>query len=207
MKVNCLKRLGSPRALRNIAVMCGCFLLATAAYIELRHWAKYGHLVSYGLHVDAMNENYSIAIPGQTKMYWPEVSNFTLLPVRLPACRPVTDILHPPLEYPFAIQRFDEQTKTWQTIIDATRFQFCVNPYTHQSQVTHTYLLPGSSVRVMSGAAVGAVQPFRKDDLARWVVFPAVSPSANWDSAVASSPLRIEDDVQTDEGGSFRIAH
>ena len=59
----------------------------------------------------------------------------------------------------------------------------------------------------MSGSAVGAMDPFAKNDLARWVVFREVFPSANWNTAVASEPFRIEDDVQINEGGPFRIQH
>ena len=59
----------------------------------------------------------------------------------------------------------------------------------------------------MSGSAVGAMDPFHKNDLARWVVFRQVFPSANWNTAVASEPFRIEDDVQRNEGGPFRVQH
>ena len=161
----------------------------------------------YGLHVDALNEDASIAIPGQTKIYWPELSNFSLWPVRLPACRPVSDTLNPPLEYAYAVQRFDDRSKSWEIVENATRFEFCVNPFTNESGLAHTYLLPGSSVKVMSGSAVGAMDVFHKNDLARWVVFRQVFPNANWKTAVTSMPFRIEDDVQRNEDGSFRIQH
>ena len=101
---------------RNLLVMFGCWLFAGTLYVEFRHWYNFGHLVTYGLHVDAVNEDAYIGIPGQTKMYWPEISNFSLLPVRLPACRPVSDTLNPPLEYAYAVQRFDERSQSWQTI-------------------------------------------------------------------------------------------
>jgi hypothetical protein len=175
--------------------------------VEWRHRQRFGHFVSYGLHVDVQNEDFNIAIPGQTKMYWAEISNFSFLPVRLPACRPVSDTLNPPLEYAYAIQKFDEDSKSWQTVENFTHFEFCFNPFNNESGLAHTYLLPGSSVKVMSGAAVGAMEPFRKDDLARYVVFRQVFPTANWSTAVSSRPFRIEDDVQRNEDGSFRVQH
>ena len=193
--------------LRNLFVMVGCALFTSAGYVEFRHWYNFGHLVSYGLHLDALNETASIAIPGQTKMYWPEISNFTLLPVRLPACKPVSDTLNPPLEYAYAIERFDEESKTWQTIVDGTKFEFCFNPFNHESGLAQTYLLPGSSVQVVGGVAVGAMEPFRKNDTARWVVFRQVFPSANWKTAVDSMPFRIEDDVQRNGDSPFRVQH
>jgi hypothetical protein len=89
---------------------------ALTVALEWRHHHTYGHFVPYGLHVDAQNEDFNIAIPGQTKMYWAEISNFSFLPVRLPACRPVSDTLNPPLEYAYALQKFDEHSKSWQTV-------------------------------------------------------------------------------------------
>ena len=202
-----VKSILSRHLVRNLLVMFGCSLFATTLYIEFRHWYNFGHFVSYGLHVDAVNEDAYIGIPGQTKMYWPEISNFSLLPVRLPACRPVSDTLNPPLENAYAIQRFDERSQSWQTLRNTPDSEFCVNPFTNESSLESSYLLPGSSVKVMSGSAVGAMDEFHKNDLARWVVFRQVSPSANWKTAVASQPFRIEDDVQRNEGGPFRIQH
>ena len=169
--------------------------------VEWRHHHTYGHFVRYGLHVDALNEDFNIAIPGQTKMYWAEISNFSLLPVRLPACRPVSDTLNPPVEYAYAIQKFDDASKSWQTVANATHFEFCPHP------VVYTYLLPGSSVKVMGGGAIGAMDEFRKDDLARFVVFRQVTPTANWGTAIPSASFRIEDDVLRESDGSFRIQH
>jgi hypothetical protein len=174
---------------------------ALTVALEWRHHHIYGHFVPYGLHVDALNEDFNIAIPGQTKMYWAEISNFSPLPVRLPACRPVSDTLHPPLEYAYAIQRFDEPSKSWQTVSDATHFEYCLHP------VVYTYLLPGSSVTVMGGGAIGAMNEFRKNDSARFVVFRQVAPSANWATAISSAPFRIEDDVLRNPDGSLRVQH
>ncbi|HXQ70799.1 MAG TPA: hypothetical protein VN844_09945 [Pyrinomonadaceae bacterium] len=119
----------------------------------------------------------------------------------------MSDTLNPPLEYAYAVQRFDERSQSWQTIENATKLEFCVNPFTNESGLVNSYLLPGSSVKVMSGSAVGAMDSFHKNDVARWVVFRQVFPSANWNTAVASEPFRIEDDVQRYEDGPFRIQH
>jgi len=54
--------------------------------IEYLHHREYGHFVSYGLHVDTLNRDADIGIPGQTKMYWLRLSNYTLWPVKLAAC-------------------------------------------------------------------------------------------------------------------------
>ena len=40
-----------------------------------------------------------------------------------------------------------------------------------------------------------------------WYNFGHLVTSANWNTAVASEPFRIEDDVQRNEGGPFRVQH
>jgi hypothetical protein len=45
--------------------------------IEWRHYRTYGHLVSYGLHVDVLNRDVSIGMAGRTKDYWAQLFNFT----------------------------------------------------------------------------------------------------------------------------------
>jgi hypothetical protein len=200
------KAIAQSHMLRSVLVLCGCSLFTITLYVEFRHWYNFGHLVSYGLHVDALNEDFNIAIPGQTKMYWAEISNFSLLPVRLPGCRFPSDTLHPPLEYAYSIQKYDEPSKSWQTL-SVPHFEFCLEPESNESAVVYTYLLPGSSVEIMGGGAFGAMDAFRKNDLARFVVFRNVTPSADWATAIPSSPFRIEDDVQRNPDGSFRIQH
>ena len=90
-------------------ILVGVVLAAIPLIVfEWRHYRTHGHLVCYGLHVDVLNEDFSIAIRGQTKLYWAELSNYSLSTVRLPGCRQPTDIVFPPVEYPYAVQRFDE---------------------------------------------------------------------------------------------------
>jgi len=159
------------------------------------------------LHVDALNKDFSIAIPGQTKLYWAELSNYSFTTVRLPGCRIPTDILFPPVEYPYAVQRFNEAAKSWQTVIDETEKGWCAFPQTDRIGPAETYLSPGSSVKVMGSEATGAREPFRKGDLARFVVFRNVGARGDWKTAVVSAPFRIEDDVVREENNSFRVKH
>jgi hypothetical protein len=173
---------------------------------QLRHYRTHGHFVSYGLHVDALNEDYSIAIPGQTKLYWAELSNYSLSTVRLPGCRQPTDTMFPPVEYPYAVQRFDVASRTWQTVMDETENGWCAFPQDEVIGPSETFLSPGASVRVMGSEATGAREPFRKGDLARFIVFRNVGARGDWKTAIASAPFRIEDDVVRD-GTSLRVAH
>jgi hypothetical protein len=193
-------------------LICGTIVLLGVSTIPLiifewHHYRTYGHFVSYGLHVDALNEDFSIAIPGQTKLYWAELSNYSLSTLRLPGCRPMSDILSPPVEYPYAVQRFDVASNTWQTIMDETEHGWCLYPPTTERGPVETSLSPGSSVRVMGSEATGAREPFRNGDLARFIVFRNVGARGDWKTALASAPFRIEDDVVRDENNSFRVKH
>jgi hypothetical protein len=199
----------------KVACLAGKFVLSCLAIacllligLEWQHHHEYGHLFSYGLHVDVLNDDFNIGIPGQTKMYWARLSNYSLLPVRLPACDFVSDTLTPGTEYAYAVQRYDEASKSWQTIADATEDGFCLPAPLSKgdTHVVYRYLLPGSSVKVMDGEATGAREPFRKGELARFVVFRRMAQSGDWPSAIPSEPFRIEDDVIRDNG-SFRVKH
>jgi hypothetical protein len=90
--------------------------------------------------------------------------------------------------------------------MDGTENGWCAIPKTDSTGPAETYLSPGSSVTVMGSEATGAREPFRKGDLARFVVFRNVGARGDWNTAVASRPFRIEDDVVRDNN-SFRVKH
>src|SRR5437879_5244260 len=98
------------RLLLVIAVIL-CLLLLT---LELVHHRHYGHFVSYGLHVEVLSKDYNIGIPGQTKLYWAELSNYSFLPVILTACDYISDTMTQGTEYPYAVQRWDASSNSWQ---------------------------------------------------------------------------------------------
>ncbi len=186
--------------LSNITVSIAC--------VEFAHRLTFGHLVPYGLHVDVLSEEVSIGIPGQKKMYRAELSNFTLWPARLDACDYVTDAFGHGTEYPYAVQRWDNNSNGWQTIVEVNGEGFCqVNPLsTIETHLRSKLLWPGMSVGVMEGEATGARARFQKGDLARFMVFRTVGKDLGWKTAVASKPFVIEDDVPKD-AGSFQVKH
>ena len=116
-----------------VVIVC----LFTAGF-ELNHHRTYGHFVTYGLHVDPLNHDADIGIPGQTKMYWARLSNYSLRSVTLPACHYMTDDLAAGwgTEYPYAVQRFDTSSETWRTVADANGEWFC-RPYGLGKVETH----------------------------------------------------------------------
>ena len=186
-----------------LVVVIVCLLVGR---FEWNHYRTYGHFVSYGLHVDSVNRDAYIGIQGQTKMYSARLSNYSLRSVMLPACDYVTDGFSPGTEYPYAVQRFDTLSNTWQTVVDASGEGFCrpTLGIGETNLVSHS-LSPGSSVDIMEGEATGARDPFHQGDLARFVVFTKMGQSGDWKNAIPSAPFRIEDNVIRDEKNPSRV--
>src|SRR5215510_8172793 len=111
--------------LRNLLLMLVCAIVVAIAYFEGGHKYNFGHFVPYGLHVDVLSEEVSIGIPGQKKMYKAELSNFSFWPVKLEACDYLTDAMGRGTEYPYAVQRWDKASASWQTIVKPNGDDFC----------------------------------------------------------------------------------
>src|SRR5688500_19003289 len=188
------------------SVVLACLFLVG---FEWSHYHNYGHLVSYGLHVDPLNRDAYIGIPGQTKMYYARLSNYSFWPVNLPACDYVSDDFGKGTELPYAVQRWDRVSNSWQTTSDMSGDGFCqVTPLSKiAADLVSRRLWPGSSVEVMEGEATGADDSFRKGDVARFVVFRKLDRTGDWPSAIPSVPFAIEDDVIRDGNNSFRLKH
>ena len=197
------------KALGLILTFATLFLMsAGTAYVEFAHRYNFGHFVPYGLHVDVLSKEMSIGIPGQTKLYRAELSNFTFWPAKLDACDYVTDAFGYGTEYPYAVQRWDKASNEWETIVEVNGEVFCKPaPLSRgQTQLGGKLLWPGMEVEVMDGEATGAREPFQKGDLARFIVFKSVSKEPDWKKAIASKSFVIEDDVVRD-GVQFRVKH
>jgi len=184
------------------------FVSANTAYFEFAHRYNFGHFVPYGLHVDVLSEEVSIGIPGQKKLYKAELSNFTFWPVRLDACDYLTDAFGHGTEYPYAVQRWDNATNEWQTILEVNGEGFCqpIPLSRGETQLKRKLLWPGQEVEVMESEATGAREPFEKGDLARFIVFKTVSKEPDWKNGIRSESFVIEDDVCRD-GVQFRVKH
>ncbi|MFL6229719.1 MAG: hypothetical protein ACJ741_13185, partial [Pyrinomonadaceae bacterium] len=61
-------KLNKASLLRNFILAVVAILCLSVLGVEWMHHHNYGHIVSYGLHVDALNVDADIGIPGQTKM-------------------------------------------------------------------------------------------------------------------------------------------
>jgi hypothetical protein len=195
--------------LRKVFLALVAAICVLVGYSEFEHRYNYGHFFSYGLHVDAISEYGHIGIPGQTHMYRARLSNFTLLPVSFTACDYVTDAMMPGTEYPYAVQRWDASSNSWQTIVGVSGEGFC-HPMplsTVKTNLVSKWLWPGMSAEVMEGEATGAREPFQKGDRARFMVFRRLDKGADWRYAVQSAPFYIEDQVIRGEDGAYRVRH
>ncbi len=186
-------------------LLAGVFIVV----FEWRHYRTYGHFVSYGLHVDPLNRAAYIGIPGQTKMYYAQISNYSFWPVSLPACDYVTDAFGKGTEFPHAVQRWDAASQTWRTIADMSGDGYCrpAPLSTIEDHLVTKRLVPFASVDVSDGEATGARDPFRKGDLARFVVFTKLDKAGDWKTAIPSASFTIEDDVLRDENNPLRVKH
>ena len=201
-----MKTIFNKKALvRNMFLTLVFAVCVAIAYFEFGHKYNFGHFVAYGLHVDAISEEVSIGIPGQKKMYKAELSKFSFWPVGLQGCDYVTDAFGRGTAYPYAVQRWDIASSSWQTIVQANEDSFChpVPLSTINAKLMTKRLWPGMSVDVMEGEATGATEPFQKGDYARFVVFRGVGQDMESRKAAASEAFVIEDEV-TKEGIRFK---
>jgi hypothetical protein len=195
--------------LRKILLALLAILCIVISYLEIAHHYNYGHLFSYGLHVDSISQIGDIGIPGQTHMYTAHMSNFTVLPVSFTACNYLTDGMGRGTDYPYAVQRWEALANSWQTVVEVSREEFChpVPLSKIETNLVSKWLWPGMSVEVMDGEATGAREPFQKGDMARFVVFRRLDKPVNWRYAIPSAPFRIEDQVIRDDDVNYRVKH
>ena len=198
----------SRKRLILVFVTFGILATVSSLVFQVRHKAGFGHFAPIGLHVDAVSVEASIAIPGQTHLYWAVLTNFGW-PVRFVACDYLTDAFQPGTDYAYGIQRWDVTTHGWTTVALPDPEWFCrPAPLSRiKADSTRRFVWPWQSVRVMDFEAVGARDEFRQGDAARFVVFRAPVLPVDWDSAVISRGFRIEDNVERPTSVPFRIRH
>jgi hypothetical protein len=193
---------------RNVALTILVAAFVSIAYLEVGHKYNYGHFVPYGLHIDVISRDSSIGIPGQTKMYEANLSNFTLWPVKLQGCDYMDDAFGRGTKFPFAVQRWDANANGWHTVSETTEDFFC-RPYPLgivEAKLISRRLWPGMEVQVVEGEATGAIEPFKRGDWARFVVFRNLEKDRNLRKSTASAAFVIEDEVVRDDT-QYRIRH
>ena len=195
-----------PKRRLALALILVTALSFASVWLQLYHRWAYGHFVPVGLHVDALSIEGSIGIPGQTHLYWAELTNFQPWPALFAACDFVTDAMEPGTEYAYGVQRWDDSSRSWITVSTPDAEWFCrpVPLSKVSADPTRRFIWPGRTVRVMNFELVGARDEFRHGDLARFVVFRAATRPLDWRTAVASESFRIHKNV-VDTSVPFRI--
>ena len=190
------------RLLRWLLTVIPAIAIVCVGYLEVEHRYNYGHLFGYGVHVDVLSRYASIGIPGQTQMYYAQISNFTMLPVSLDACEYVTDASGSGISYQYAVQRWEADSNSWRTAgtVDADNFCRPTPLSTVETNRVSRWIWPGMTEDVSEGEATGARVPFEQGDMARFVVFGKVGSGDDWQYAVASAAFVITDRVIHDNG-------
>ena len=199
------KKASIKRILALTILVAAC---VSIAYLEVGHKYNYGHFVPYGLHIDVISRDSSIGIPGQTKMYEAHLSNFTLWPVSLQGCDYMDDAFGRGTMFPYAVQRWDTNANAWYTVAETSEDYFCrpIPLSVVEAKLISRRLWPGTEVQVVEGEATGATEPFKRGDLARFVVFRNLGKDMDLSKATASGAFVIEDEVVRD-GTQFRVKH
>lgn len=186
------------------------FLCLLLFITEQIHHYNFGHYFSYGSHIDVISRYGYIGIPGQTRMYSGEFTNYSILPVKFAACDFTSDINIDETAFPYGLQRWNSSSNSWEIIFAIESENYCQPMPTVGGghHIVSKWILPFQSIQVISPEATGARDSFRKGDKARFIVFKDVSNSNIWNTAIISETFIIEDDVERDENSpSLRIAH
>lgn len=98
-----------------------------------------------GLRAEVAITREDIGIPGITKAYSATLTNRGRLPVRVARCNFITDAMAPGTEVAYAVQRWNESSKQWDTIVQFGKSEFC-KPYPLgivKAKLANGWLWPG----------------------------------------------------------------
>jgi hypothetical protein len=121
------------------------FLVAAfVAIVEVRHHVIFGHFAPYGLHADVTVALADIGIPGISKVYQAQITNFGIIPRRVERCEFITDDSAHGVAIGYRLEKRDNLTGRWQTVVDAAE-RYC-QPYPlgiMKAHLTSRLLWPG----------------------------------------------------------------
>ena len=123
------------------------------------------------LHAEYTVETADIGIPGITKMYDARLINNGRAPVRIEICAFVDDVGGHGDAPAFSVQKYDQKSATWGTIVDASNERAC-HPYPLgwvTAQLKTRWLWSGQSVSM--GEEATAARGFHKGESARFLLF------------------------------------
>ena len=141
--------------------------------------------------------NADIGIPGVSKMYEARLANRGWWPSRISYCDFVDDASAHGQMVAYAVQRWDNQTQRWATVVEATASDFC-KPYPlgiTSAKLTSGLLWPGRSLGT-GEEATAARDAFNVGDRGRFVVF-AGNPG-DYSTSFATTAFNLDEHPQMD---------
>ncbi len=169
------------------------FAIATLSPISVKH-----------LRAEVVTRSEDIGIPGITKMYQATLTNRGFLPARVTRCDFTDDSMSSGTMMAYAVQRWNENRRQWDTIVQFEQSQFC-KPYPLgivKARLVNGWLWPGQ--RLSTGEeATAARDGFVIGDRARFVIF--VGAAGDYHSSVATADFKIDEHRKTD--ANLRVRH
>jgi hypothetical protein len=155
-----------------IGIVLVSFVVVCALFScwEIHHLYQFGHLAWYGLHLDVIKESASSGNGEVDHWYLMQVSNVSMFPVRLQACKSPSDVSPwEELIYRNQVERFDPISGQWQVT-------FRIQPDSCQPapdyKLCWVRLLPGQSTMAVDyGSEVAVHTTTKKGDKIRYRVF------------------------------------
>ena len=161
-------------------------------------------IITHRLKADVVTRNADIGIPGITKMYKATLTNRGLLPSRVTRCNFIDDTMSPGTMVAYAVQRWNETTKQWDTMVEFGKSEFC-KPYPLgivKATVADGWLWPGKSLST-GEEATAARDAFNVGDRARFVIF--TGDPGDHTTSVATPGFSIDEHRQGN--ANFRVKH
>lgn len=168
-----------------VAVIAIIFVIVVL--VEAVHFARHGHLVNYGWHVDVISENADFGIRGITNVQFAKVTNFTAIPGSMESCIVDTDTEPFRTEvFPVRIQKLDSSGRwsTWPPVIHLDHMD-C-----QPERTASVRLWPFQSVETQRGA-LAAIDGYHRGDLLRLVVVTGYSSRSGHLRAITSPPFQL----------------
>lgn len=182
--------------LRAASLLLAAVLLGFIGLVEFHHRLTFGHFVPLTLHADYRVAKVDIGIPGISKMYGAHITNFGIFPRRIERCEFVTDAFASGVGIGYRLQRWDNASRRWDTVLDAAS-EYC-HPYPLdliKARLTSKLLWPGQSLST-GGEATGARDGFE----GQTIRFAVVANGREFPTA----SFVIDEQVQRPDG-SYRV--
>jgi hypothetical protein len=114
------------KKLLTIAVALVVTVALPLTALEVRHRSKYGHFFPLRLHADVTDFRGDIG-KGSAIFFDAHLTNFGLYPREIETCEFISDANAHQVSVAYRLERLDDRTQRWQTILDSTQ-NFC-SPY------------------------------------------------------------------------------